>query len=176
MRFQLSEATCRLLNVNPRPELHGEEKKPAADLKLSTTLPNLELAQLHPALKGLLFMKDDNQRDLVSEGDPEYATLLRFAELQAPLKWQGEIVGATLTVHHGISPRSDLVIEGCMLNEMRLEPLNGGSVVFTFRVQFRPLEKEIGKLCMLTGQDIVVSLAPPSELSDAPPVDEQVEA
>lgn len=163
MRFELREANCRLLNVNPRPELHGEDKKAAADLKLQTHLPNGELAQLHPNLKHLLYVKDTDRPDLVSQADPEHATMLRFPQMQPPLKWQGEIVGATITVHRGISPKSDLVIEGAIVNEFRLEPLEGGSVVATFRVQFHPEEKAIGKLCMLTGTDIVVTVAPPAE-------------
>jgi hypothetical protein len=166
MRLTLTEANCRLLNVNPRPELHGEDKKAAADLKITTHLPNTELAQFHPNLKHLLYVKDSDRPDLVSQADPEHATMLRFPQLLAPLKWQGEIVGAAITVHRGISAKSDLKIEGCLVNEFRLEPMEGGSVAVTFRVQFHPDEKTIGRLCMLTGTDVVVSVAPPEEAQE----------
>lgn len=167
MRFELKEILHRLVNVNPRPEMHGQDKKPAADLKLSCMLPNTELAQLHPMLKGLLFEKASNQADLVSDADPEYAPTKRFPQLGSPLKWEGEMVGAVLTVHQGISPRSDLVLDGCIINKFALEPLEGGSVAVTYQVQFHPEEKEIGKLCMLAGQDVKVSLTPPTETAEA---------
>lgn len=163
MKLTLKEVGCRLINVNPRPELHGDDKKPAADLKLTALLHNKELDQLHPKLRAAIYEKDTAQPDLVSEHDPEFLTALRFPSLAMPLKWAGEQVGGTFTVHRGIGPKSDLVIESPIVNEVRIEALEGGSVVLGFRVQFKPDEKAIGKLCMMTGQDIVVSVEPPED-------------
>lgn len=166
MKFALKEETCRLQNVNPRPELHGENPKPAADLKLEVTLPNDELAQFDRRLKPFLYEKETSQPDLISQADTDHLTQLRFPALGLPLKWAGEQVGGKLIVHRGIGPKSDLVIEDPIVNEFRIEPLEGGSVVVTFRVQFHPDEKAIGKLCMLTGTDIVVSVEPPKDVED----------
>lgn len=163
MKFTLKEVACRLINVNPRPELHGEDTKPAADLKLSALLHNKELDQLHPKLRSAIYEKDNAQPDLVSQDDPEFLTALRFASLAMPLKWAGEQVGGKVIVHRGLGGKSDLVIDAPVVNEFRIEALEGGSVIIVFRVQFKPDEKAIGKLCMLTGQDIIVSVEPPAE-------------
>jgi acyl carrier protein len=160
MKFILSEVTARLLNVNPRPELHGQDTKLAADLKLEVKLPNAELAQFDPRLKGTLYEKSSAQGDLVSGADPDHMTQLRFPQLGVPIKWAGEQVGGKLTVHRGISAKSDLVLDGVLVNEFRLEPLEGGTVSTTFRAQIHPDEKEIGKLCTMTGTDIVISVEP----------------
>jgi len=168
MRLTLNEVTARLINVNPRPELHGEDKKPAADLKFHTLLPNSELAQFHPMLKAMLYVKDTDQADLVSQNDPEHATALRFPLLcRKALSWESEIVGGKVTIHHGISAKSHLVLDGAIVNEFRLEPLQGGTVGITFRVQIHPDEKTAGKLCMLTGTDMTISVEPPAEEQDA---------
>lgn len=163
MKFKLNEVTARLQNVNPRPELHGQESKLAADLKVEVKLPNTELAQFDARLKSVLYEKSNGQPDLVSQSDPEHTTQLRFPQLGVPIKWAGEQVGGTLTVHRGISAKSDLVLEGALFNEFRIEPLEGGSVSVTFRVQIHPDEKEIGKLCTMTGTDIVITVEPPAE-------------
>lgn len=163
MKFVLKEVLCKLINVNPRPEMHGDDKKPAADLKLSALLHNKELDQLHPGLRGAIYEKDNSQPDLVSQDDPEFLTALRFASLAMPLKWAGEQIGGRVIVHRGLGGKSDLVIESPVVNEFRVEALEGGSVIIGFRVQFKPDEKAIGKLCMLTGQDIVVSVEPPED-------------
>lgn len=176
MKLLLKEVNARLLNVNPRPELHGEDKKPAADLKLSVLLHNNELAQFDRRLKPFLYEKDTGQKDLVSDADADHLTQLRFAALGLPLKWAGEQVGGTFTVHRGISPKSDLVIEGPIINEFRLEPLEGGSVVLVFRVQFHPDEKAIGKLCMMTGTDVQISVEPPEDGELAAQDEEPAEA
>lgn len=163
MKLTLKETNAKLLNVNPRPELHGDEKKPAADLSLNVHLHNKELDQFDLRLRHALYEKDATQGDLVSGDDPEHLPKLRFPQLDQPLKWDGEQVGGKVTFHRGISAKSDLVIEGVLINKFQIEAIEGGSVGLTFRVQFKPEEKEIGKLCMLTGQDVQISVEPPVE-------------
>jgi hypothetical protein len=161
MKFELRKETAKLVDVNPRAELHGEATKPAGDLKLRVMLPAAELIQLHPNLRSMLYEKSNNP-DLVDAATGE-ANSLRFPQIGLPIKWAGEIVGAEVTIHHGISAKSDLVLDGCLVNEMRLEPLEGGSVATTFRVQCHPDEKAFGRLCAMTGTEIVVSVFPPAD-------------
>lgn len=164
MKFELKEAKAKLIDVNPRAELHGESSKAAADLKIKVMLPATELAQLHPTLRSMLYEKP-SAPDLADQATGE-ANALRFPQLGLPLKWEGEVVGGKVTIHHGISSKSDLVLDTVMVNEFRLEPLEGGSVQTTFRVQCHPDEKAFGRLCTMTGTDIVVSVEPPAEEAD----------
>lgn len=168
MQFRITELNAKLINVNVRPELHGDEAKPAVDLKIETMIPNTELGQFDEGLLGMLFRKGE-QVDL----DVDHLAALRFPKLRLPIGWDDEVVGGRVTIHRGISAKSDLVLEGGVVNEFRLEPLEGGSVSVTFRVQTHPDEKTLGKLGMLAGQKIVVSVVPPeSDEAELPGSDE----
>lgn len=158
MKFKLNAVLATLTNVNSRPELHGEDKKLAADLKFEAHVHQNELEQFDRRLKPFLYEKA-SQGDL----DADFLPQLRFPLLAMPLKWAGEQVGGKLTVHQGISAKSDLVVDGCLFNEFKIEAIEGGSVALTFRVQIHPDEKTIGKLCMLSGQEVKVSIEPPAE-------------
>lgn len=166
MKFSLEGKQVKVVNVNPRAELHGQEPKSACDIKIEAILPNTDLAEFHPTLKSLLYVKDTDRPDLVSQADPEHATMLRFPQLKGPLKWDGEIVGATVTIHYGTTEKSHVVLPTSLVNEFRLEPLEGGSVVLTCRIQAHPDEAQFGKLCTLVGTEIPVSIAPPVEQAE----------
>lgn len=57
-QFQLEEQTAVLLHINPRPEKHGEDNVPAADLKVELTSGNEILSLFHPSLRSLLYKAD----------------------------------------------------------------------------------------------------------------------
>lgn len=164
MQFELTKTKALLVNVNPRAELHGEDKKPAGDLKLLVDLANDDLAMFSPSLKSLLYHWDAQMGgDLVDvakrDEDKHYAPHLRMPKL-APLKWEDEIIGASVTVHHGV--KSDIKLELCSVNEFRIEPKQGGTVSLGFRVQAHPDEKAFGKLCSLIGTDVDITVIPPA--------------
>ena len=173
MKFMLSEQTVRLASFNTRAEIHGENPKPAADLKIEAALANDVLAEFHPSLKSFLYHYDDGrQGDLVAAAqkhDKHWMPPLRIPQL-GPLKWNEEITGAKVTVHYGTGSKSDIVLSTCNVNGFQIEPQEGGTVVLTMRVQAHPDEKQFGKLCTMIGTDINVSIDPPeapAELKDA---------
>lgn len=169
MKFTLLEEKVKIVNVNPRAELHGEDTKPACDIKVEATLSNDDLAEFHPTLKSLLYVKDADRPDLLSQADPSHATMLRFPQLKGPLKWDGEIIGAAVTVHYGATEKSHIVLPTCVVNDFRLEPLEGGTVMVTCRVQAHPDAKQFGALCMMVGTEIPVSIEPPTSEEDTLP-------
>lgn len=162
MQFSLKETTARVANYNARQEAHGDELVPAADIKLEVNLSNKELAMFHPALRSLLYERDEARLDL----EEEDLSRLRFPALDYPLSWEGKVVGATVTFHNGVSERSHVVIKDATVGKFKIAPREGGSVRVTFSVQFRPDERQAGKLSTMTGQ-IPVSVVPPEE--QAPP-------
>lgn len=161
----LKNQTVRLTSFNPRAELHGEDPKPAADLTLEAKLPNSVLSELAPSLKAFLYMKDDEQADLVSGADPEHLTRLRFPKM-SPFKWSEEIVGATVTIHYGATGRGDVTLPGCIVGKYRVTPEEGGTVILSMQVQAHPDEQQAGKVCMLVGTQIQVTIDPPESLGD----------
>jgi hypothetical protein len=165
MKFSLSNTEAKVSSVNPRAELHGEDPKPACDVNLEFALSNDELAQLHPNLKGLLYVKDEDRPDLLSQADPGHATMLRFPQL-GRLKWDGEVIGAGVTFHYGTTEKSHINLTGCIVGKIGLQPMEGGSVVLGLQVQAHPDEKQFGKLCTLVGSKIPITITPP-ESNDA---------
>lgn len=162
MRFSLEEQTCRVVNVNPRAEKHGDENKPAADLKLRAMLPNKELKQFDKTLLDMVYQSG-------KQGDAfGHMAELKYPKLKLPFGWEDEVVGGTVTVHRGIHAKSNIPIKNCLVGGFQIEPLQGGSVAVTFTAKFHPEnEDQIGKLSMLIGQDIVVSVESPTEKEQA---------
>jgi hypothetical protein len=159
VKIALKEHDAKIVSVNPRAELHGENPKPACDVKIEIALPNTELAQLNDGLRAMLYAANGSQGDLV-DGE-NHMTALRFPQLGTPLKWDGEMIGAEAVFHYGTSEKSHIRLPGCIVGEVRLEPLEGGSVVTTMRLQCHPDEKAFGRLCLLVGSKLPVSLTPP---------------
>jgi hypothetical protein len=159
MRFSLKETECRIMNVNSRAETHGDQRKPAADVKLKCMLPNAELKQFDKALVDLFYEKATK-----GQADMHSATQLRYPQLKTPIGWEDEVIGGELTVHRGISSKSNIEIKGCIINGFTIEPIEGGSIGVIFTAKFHPeSEDQIGKLCMLNGQDVIVSVVSPTQ-------------
>lgn len=164
MRFQLSEQTVKVSSVNPRAELHGAEPKPACDIHFETLFPSDRLAEFHPELRGLLFKKAEAP-DLADQGS-DNPTALRFPMLEGKLKWKGEVAGAEITVHYGTTDRSHIKLGGCLVNDFKLAPMEGGSVSVYGRIQAHPDEKAFGKLCTLVGSEIPLTITPPESAQE----------
>ena len=150
----------KLANVNPRAELHGEDPKPAFDLKIEATCPSSVLTYLHSELRQFLFKKDENPDlvDQVIEGDG--LTVLRFPKM-GPMKWDWEGTGYTATVDYGMGGESNIVLRDCKVDHLKIEAQNGGSVILTFRVIAHPESEDVGKLCEFIQRDIDLELTPP---------------
>lgn len=161
--FSLSKTQATLSNFNPRRELHGDEKEAAGDIKFECNLASELLAMFSPTLRSCLYHKDGNGGDLADQAHD--APNLRFP-LMHPFKWELEIVGAELTIGHGIGGDSDIVLFGSV-NGFVLAPQEGGTVLVRFRVQCHPDERAAGKLCMLQGESVEISVVPLAPLPDS---------
>lgn len=163
MPFALANQTAKLSNLNTRAEQSGPDKLPAADLKFSINVPSESLASFAPELRSLLYCKNGNGGDLANQSHD--APNLRFPRL-GPLAWGGDIIGAELTVHHGLGGKSDLVLGEAKVNRFVIEPQEGGTVLVHFRVQAHPDEKAVGKLYGMIQRDVEISLDGPDFSDD----------
>lgn len=161
--LELSEHQCKLSSINPRAELHGEEPKPACDLKFEAACPSSVLVHFHPELRQMIFKAQENP-DLVEQGGEDQLTALRFPKLGA-LKWDWEGSGYTLTIDYGIGGKSDITLGDCKVDGIKLEPMNGGTVRLVFRVIAHPEASDMGKIYELIGQDVTVDLSAPAPAS-----------
>lgn len=158
--FEITQQV-KLANVNPRAEKHGEDTKPALDLKIEATCPSSVLIHFHPELRQHLFKKDESPDlvDQVIEGDG--LTALRYPKMGA-IKWDWEGTGYTATVDYGMGGDSDIVLADVKVDHFTIEPQNGGSVIITFRIIAHPEADDVGKLCEFIQRDIDLVLTPPA--------------
>lgn len=113
-------------------------------------------------LAALFVQPDESQGELI-ERDPNHMPWLRFADMNGPIKWDWDSAGYTFHVHYGISGKSDIRQLDCKVGKLAFSPIEGGSVSLGMRLQFSPTPETMGRLCELIGQDITISLEPPSD-------------
>jgi len=162
--FHLSTHEVKIAHLNVREERHGEESKLAVDIKLAGVVPNDFLSYLHPALKAALYGPREDQGSLID--DAGHLPALRFSALPS-LRWVAQFTG--FVTLHGAKQKDDLVMSGD-IDKLVLEPMDGGSVGVTFRVQTLPEPGQVGKIANLLGTTVKVTVTPQEaeELSAVP--------
>lgn len=169
--FQILTLPTQLASVNARAECHGDEKKPAFDLKLICAMPNDVLNDFHPDLQYMLYTTPTDP-DLVEQSTPGAFTALRFPKL-GKLKWDFETEGYSLRVAYGIGGPSDIKLGDCKVHKVSFEPQNGGTVSVSCTVIAHPESADVGRLCEMIQQTVEMDLTPPDpknvqELFDTP--------
>lgn len=166
MTFAITERkTLKLTNAKGRKEIHGEENVQAIDLRFSGAFSNEVLSLFHAALPAALYTvegpsaSDDAQQEMrlpVSDLD-----VLRFERMRYPLKWDGDIMGATLSIYWGTG--KPMVLQLCKVTDFAFEPINGGAVKIDFRVSSAAdiTEKILGRTGIMMGDDVEITLEPP---------------
>ncbi|MGE5622215.1 MAG: hypothetical protein ACM3WS_03555 [Bacillota bacterium] len=156
--FEL-KSQVKLASVNPRAEIHGEDRVPAFDLKIEAVCPNDVLIHFHPELRQQLYKKAEDP-DLVEQLDGEALTALRFPKMGA-IKWDAELTGYKVEVDYGIGGDSNIVLGECKLDGFKFSPQNGGSVGLTFRIICHPQSEDVGRLCEFIQREIDITVTPP---------------
>ena len=157
--FSLNNQNAKLVNVNPRAELHGEDTRLAVDLKFEVKASNDILSEFDGYLKSALYKKrESGQQELQIE--PGQLTQLKFPQM-APIKWEHDMSGYTTTIH-GALEQSDIGLGGCEVDGWKFDCQDGGTVVVTFRVIRHPDTKDLGRLCEMIQQPVEISMTPPT--------------
>lgn len=165
--LELDKQKSKLISVNPRAELHGEETKMAIDLHFEFVGSNDVLSHFDPFLKGALYKKGESaQGELIA--DASHLPVLRFPSM-GPIKWDYVGLGYELTVHYGLDGKSDIKLGDLQVDKFKFTCKDGGSVITGFRVICHPSSSDTGRLCEMVGQIVDITLLPPEE-------DEQQEA
>lgn len=170
--FSLTNQNANLTNVNPRAELHGEDKHLAADLKFEIKIGNDVLSEFDPSLKSSFYRPAEaGEGDLLAT-QPGNLPKLKFP-LMGPVKWGKEFAGYEIVVHYGVSGAQDIRLIDCEVDNFRFDCQDGGTVVLAFRVIAHPEPVELGRLCEMIQQEVEISLVPPTE---AEQVERELEA
>lgn len=159
--LHLNEKNALLTSVNPRSEIHGDEKKPAVDLHFSIDTTVDMLGGLSPMLPAALFQRDDSPVvDLAT--DREALSKYKFANRIEALSWKlPKPARCRVVVHFGVSGQQDIVLGEALVDKIRVEPHDGGTVSIGFRVQTtEPTAEQKGRLCEWIQQAVDITVEP----------------
>ncbi len=166
--FVLESMTpVRLSNFNARAEKHGSDHVPAVDINFTLDAQNSILSYFDGHLLSALYHKSaanepPTQGEL--DGVPAVADMpnLRFPKL-APLRWAHQLAGYRLEIDYGLGEGSNLELDECNVGKFVLEPKEGGTVEVKFQVQCNSglTERIMGKLMLLIGQEVDITLTAP---------------
>lgn len=163
--ISLNQQKAKLVNVNPRAELHGDEYKVACDLQLEIKVSNDVLSEFDPTLKSSLYRvaeeSDGGQQDLLAGHQPGHMPKLRYP-LMGKIAWGWEGAGYATTVHYGVSGKADILMIDNEVDKFRFDCQDGGTVIVTFRVIAHPGPEELGRLCEMIQQEVSITLQPPT--------------
>lgn len=164
--FSIYEQECRM-HFTSRTNKHGNERVPAATLTLIFRTSNDVLSEFNPELKASLYRRPHNDEgDMADKADtrlddPGYLPCLKYPNMQNKVALNDKIVGAAVTVHHGIGGKSDLLLDECTVDKFQFDPQEGGTVVVQLNVACTPSQAQAGELHMKQDQDVVVTITPP---------------
>lgn len=161
MQLEVTEKIAKILAATPNRELHGQDPKPYCAIKIALDLQSDSLAMFHPELRSLFYKKKEAGADLAEQGSD--ATELRLKHLGLPVTWNDEQVGGRLIIHYGASEKSHIVLPGIVVSKTKLEPYDGGTIGMECSIICHPDEKQMGRLGMMVGTEIPISIEPPTQ-------------
>lgn len=160
--YSCQEQNHKLINVNPRTELHDDEHRLAVDLTVETRGSNDILSEFSPELKSAFYRKadaSDTQGDLMAD-EPGYLPSLKFPAIGA-IKYEYEGTGYDTTVHIGLGGKSNIVLSETTIDKFSFECHDGGTVITKYRIIAHPKTEDIGRLAEMIQQEITLTLEPP---------------
>jgi len=171
MPFEIeSMTTLRLTNVNPRMEKHGPESVPAVDMNFIMDAPNDVLSYFDGGLLNALYTvrteaQSDEQTEIDGLDPVSHLPNLRFPKM-SPIKWDWRGAGYTLELDYGLGSGRNIVLETCEVGKFVIDAKEGGTVELKFQVQVTTglTEQIIGKLSMMIGQEVGITLLAPTAM------------
>jgi hypothetical protein len=151
LQLELTNAVATLEHLNTRTEKVGPDDVPAATLKITCPQSADVLAFFSPELRGFLFDTEGPQ-DLAG------GMSVRNPHLEYPIGVDHEMTGAKVAIEYGVGKPMEFA--DVTINEFRITPMEGGTVVLGFKVNCRPDEKQIGKLYVLQKKGVTLTLEP----------------
>lgn len=158
--FELPKTIATLVSVTNRAERHGEDEVPAVSLSLKIEGPNTLLDSLSPTLRSTLYTTEPGQPEPLPGIEPS-TPKLRTQGIEY-VAGSGVLEGWSVVVDHGIDDESAVVLKSCKLDKWRVEPKEGGQIVFAFRVGTSAVDARImGLLAFKVGQEVTIAVDPP---------------
>jgi hypothetical protein len=158
--FTLVGQTAKIAHLNIREEKHGDKSVTAVDVKVVVTMVNDFLNDLSPGLLQSLYQQDRERLPWSGEGaDPNMRVVQLRHPLLAPFKWTAERTG--WLVEFIDDPIAVVVFAKVSIS--LVECKDGGSVVFTLKVQCHPESEDIATLSNWLGSYCKFSMRAPND-------------
>jgi hypothetical protein len=169
--FSLESVSATVKNVNNRPEIHGEDFKPAHDVDFVMIAQNTFLDLLHPELRHSLTKRDGDKPELDLD---DHTPIVKFDHMD-PIQWVMKLENVRLSINHD---QESITLMDCKINKKwKIELLNGGSCKVEFQVQTSILrDEDRGILTRLGRQNVKIDLDVMEEaVEDEPDQDDFIE-
>jgi hypothetical protein len=154
--IELTHHPVKILHLNVRSELHGDEEKTAVDIKLGFDVPNSALDSLGDGLRDALYEAPDDP-DLLGP-DAEHLTHVRYPQL-GTLKWSGEFASVGLHLHLGNGRgKGDLKFAETKFGRLTVTAKEGGTCACMARAQVLPTPDETAKLVGLLKHEVPATI------------------
>jgi hypothetical protein len=152
----LQKHPVKILHLNVRSELHGDEEKTAVDIKLGFDVPNSYLDLLAADLRDALYDEPDDP-DLLGK-DAEHRTHVRYPQL-GTLKWAGKYESVGLHLHLGNGRgKGDLLFVESKFGKLTVTPKEGGTCACIAQAQVLPTPDETAKLVGLLKHEVPATI------------------
>ena len=171
MAFELESPTkAKVIEVLVLSQKNRQpDEDPGAKLSLQALVANDVLIGFDGVLRGMLFMRDarsnTSERQGTLDGVPPVSDLTQLTPVGShikSLKWHDELTGYRLRIDHGTGGPSDIIIDDCVIDNFRLQPQEGGTVLVKFDLESANIsERTFGKLAKLKSVDVQITLLGP---------------
>lgn len=152
--FTLKQQKSTLAHLNVRIEKHGEDNVLANDIKIQADVANTFLNQLAPGLLPALYKAEGEQAEIQM---PDAHLPVLIHENLEPLGFAVNMTGATFIIH-GHKKADNIEFADAKIKKIVCDCKQGGTVSITFKVQVLPEPEHAGKVDLLLGGDVKVSL------------------
>ena len=168
--FGIEKAQAKITSVTNRAELHGAESVPAMTLYLTLMAPANTADPLDANLRKLFFRKPGKeetvQGELPGTNSNDGNTALRFPKVKSHL-WEEKFTGYALVIGSGLQETGGITVDMVNIKHLLLTPREGGVIEYKIPCAFVVDEHLAGKMAMLNGQTVEVSIAPRSDAQQA---------
>lgn len=177
--FRFFKIKMRVMSVNVRQELHGEDHVLAMDIGLEFNQSNRSLDKLDTRLLETFYWKNPagaQQEELEGVERVTDFPNLRFEHLVMPQKWLEDFTEGEFRIHHGDETTNDIVMHDVDINNIRFSVKEGGTTVYNVRVQCHPDEADVARICTVLQSDVIgtIDSDPDEEEPEAPKVEKPV--
>lgn len=159
-QLQLEKQACKIDSFNPRAERHGEEKVPAADLRISINGHSSLMDQFVPGMRQILFRKSDLSGEQIPMLPGDDLVQIAHPNIK-PIVLDEDWPGYRLEIDGGLEFSQPLPISDVTLSNFKMEPINGGALKLSFSASFHPDKDLAGELSQLIQQERYIRVIPP---------------